>query len=107
MSDKESDMEKELAAPDFSSVDAEALQICCTIAAFILTWQYYFFLSNNVVSALLAFLKVLFTILNKVVQSPFIDHMIKVIPTSVAMCRKLLKTDREWFTKYSLCVKVP
>jgi len=69
------------------------------------TWQYKFFLSDNAVSALLTFLQILFTIVNKAVQSKVIEYTLKLLPTNVAKCRKLLKVDQEMFTKYACCVK--
>ena len=70
-----------------------------------LTWQYRFYLSNNAVSAILAFIKILISILNKIVQSQHLDHVLGVIPTTVFMCQKLLKANEELFMKFSLCVK--
>ena len=87
LSDEEYDSEDECSLPD-------AFRISCAIAAFILTWQYRFFVSNNAVSALLVFLKVLFMSINKVVRSPVLEHILVLLPTTVAMCRKLLKVDK-------------
>ena len=105
LSDEEYDSEDECSLPLSSSLHADAFRISCAIAAFILTWQYRFFVSNNAVSALLVFLKVLFMSINKVVRSPVLEHILVLLPTTVAMCRKLLKVDKELFTKYSFCVK--
>ena len=96
------DTDNEMTADKNSS---EAFRICCTIAAFILTWQYRFFLSDNAISALFTFLQILFTILNKAVQSKLLESLTTMLPSNVSACRKLLNTDGNMFTKYACCVK--
>lgn len=82
-----------------------ALRICHTIAAFILTWQYRFALSDNAISALLSFLRIMFLLVNKAVGSQILDDVVFYLPTGVSMCRKLLKIDSQLFRKYACCIK--
>lgn len=72
---------------------------------FLLSWQYKLGVSDSAVAAVLQFLHILFSLINRVIGSELLSNLLHCLPKSVPQRRSHLKISDKLFVKYVACVK--
>ena len=72
---------------------------------FMIYWQLVCHISDNGLEWLLSFIYQFLKIINANINSVFLKEILVVFPTSMYMLRKVIKLDRDNFTKYVACPK--
>lgn len=88
-----------------SSSNIQILYYCRLLAIFLLSWQSKFNLSDSAIRALLQFIVILLSLLNKVIGSQLLSALTVALPKSCIQCRSILKISDKTFKKYVSCVK--
>lgn len=88
-----------------SSSNIQIMYYCRLLAIFLLSWQSKFNLSDSAIRALLQFIVILLSLLNKVIGSQLLSALTVALPKSCIQCRSILKISDKTFKKYVSCVK--
>ena len=75
------------------------------LVLFLLSWQFAFTISTRAISSLLAYMKVAFTLLSRILGNPVVSFLANVFPGSVHLSLKHLSIKQDLFKVYAVCGK--